>query len=212
MHSASVQFFGAMASQDNIDEESVRINKWNNHSVEDAEFILQYVTSESSLLDMASGSGLIVNKLYPHVKRILAVELFPAFTQFIVDAPNIEIIHDDVLSFTTEEQFNVITCFGIMHYLNRNEAKSVYAKLYRNLLPNGVLIIKQQFGVYEDVRVQTTLAHFADEEYHSEYRYIDSEVKLLEQIGYTNIDIIDIYPSEYNKWENTHFYALVAHI
>ena len=29
-------------------------------------------------------------------------------------------------------------------------------------------------------------------------------------IGYKNIEIVDIYPPEANRWDNTHFYSIVA--
>lgn len=42
------------------------------------------------------------------------------------------------------------------------------------------------------------------------YRHIDKETLLLENIGYKNIKVVDIYPPEANRWDNTHFYAIVA--
>lgn len=211
MHEKARLFFTQMATGNNITEESVKINKGNNYSQEDADFILQYTTKETTLLDIASGTGLLINKIYPYVKRIVAVELFRAFTQFIVQAPNITLIHHDITTFVTKEQFDIITFFGIMHYFNKEEAYSIYQRYYHNVKRGGIIVIKQQFGVNENVYVETKFGENKST-YYSEYRTVETEIDLLYDIGYTEIEIIDIYPQHYNKWQNTHFYALTARV
>lgn len=80
---------------------------------------------------------------------------------------------------------------------------------YANEDSEGKIIIKNQFGVRDDVVVEGY-----SEEQHSncfaQYRFIDKEVVNLSNIGYQNISVMDIYPPECNLWENTHFYAIVA--
>lgn len=211
MNEKAREFFTAMALEENLTEESVKINKGNNHSQEDAEFLLQYLTKESSVLDLASGTGLLINKIYPHIKRVVAVELFEEFTQFIEQAPNVTVVHDDIMTFTSEEQFDLVTFFGIMNYLSIEEAYNVYDKYYHNVKPQGKIIIKQQFGVHEDVHVRTRVGD-NKKEYYSQYRTIATESELLRNIGYHDIEVVDIYPPCYNRWDNTHFYALIAHV
>jgi len=46
--------------------------------------------------------------------------------------------------------------------------------------------------------------------YYSEYRHIKKEMKMLQEAGFNSIDIIDIYSPEFNRWDNTHFYALIC--
>jgi len=39
---------------------------------------------------------------------------------------------------------------------------------------------------------------------------LEQEQKMLRQAGFEILEIVDIYPPEYNKWENTHNFAVVA--
>lgn len=80
---------------------------------------------------------------------------------------------------------------------------------YANEDSEGKIIIKNQFGVRDDVVVEG----YSEEQhsnYFAQYRFIDKEVVNLSNIGYQNISVMDIYPPECNRWENTHFYAIVA--
>ncbi len=47
-------------------------------------------------------------------------------------------------------------------------------------------------------------------DYFSQYRHIDKEVKILKDIGFKNIETFDVYPKQANRWNNTHFYAIVG--
>ena len=71
------------------------------------------------------------------------------------------------------------------------------------------MIVKNQFGLHEDVTVDG-FSEELQENYFSQYRYIDKEIRLLREVGFNNIEVVDIYPKECNRWDNTHFYALVA--
>ncbi len=46
--------------------------------------------------------------------------------------------------------------------------------------------------------------------YYSEYRTVEKEKYLLAQAGFKNFEVFDIYPAECNRWDNTHFFAIVA--
>lgn len=175
----------------------------------DADLILGYANYDTSILDIGTGTGLIVNKIYDKVKSINCLEPFKEFTQYIVKSPNISIINDSIFEFKTNKQFDLITIFGSMHYFNREEAEKIYNIVYPLLNKGGKLIIKNQFGVDEDVIV----SGYSEEQktnYFASYRHINKEVALLESLGYKNTEVIDIYPPEANRWDNTHFYAIVA--
>jgi hypothetical protein len=77
------------------------------------------------------------------------------------------------------------------------------------LKPSGKFIIKNQFSVTEDVNVSGFSSEL-QQEYHAQYRNIDKEIEILKKIGYKNVEVFDIYPPECNRWNNTHFYAIVA--
>lgn len=204
----SLSFFANMA-KNNPDEKSVKITKISDFSEMDAKFILKHAGPETEILDLASGSGLILNKLYTNVKHIIAVEAFDQFSKFIVKAKNITVVNQDISLFETNKKFDLITMFGIVQYFNETEILNIYKKYYNYLKNNGKVIIKNQFGVKEDVLV----SGYSEElktNYYSQYRFLSKETELLKQVGFKNVETVDIYPPECNRWENTHFYAIVA--
>lgn len=196
-------------AQNNPSEKSVKITANSDFSERDSNFILKFADSDSEILDLASGTGLIVNKISHHVKHITAVEAFSEFSKFIENTRQITVINQDISLFVTEKKFDLITMFGVAQYFNEDEILAIYKKYYSNLKENGKMLIKNQFGVNEDVLV----SGYSEElktNYYSQYRHINKEVDILKKVGFQNIEIIDIYPPECNRWENTHFYAIVA--
>jgi SAM-dependent methyltransferase len=206
----ALDFFRTM-SHDCKDTKQVKLaNSSNNDQTSyDASFIMTYANKETDLLDLGSGTGLVINKLFDRVAHITAVEPFGEFTKYIVKSENIEAFNQTIMDFNSIDLFDLITIFGTMHYFNEREAVEIYTKYYPYLKERGKLIIKNQFGVNEDVMVDG----YSEEQktnYFAHYRHIEKEKKILEVIGYKNIEIFDIYPPECNRWENTHFYAIVA--
>lgn len=204
----ALEFFENM-SLNTKDQQSVKLANVTDLTQIDADFIMQHCGKESSILDLGSGTGLIINKIYDKVRNIVAVEPFSAFTEFIVNSPNVKIVNKTFEKFSTEEKFDCVTIFGTMHYFNEQEAIKIYTKFFDNIKNRGKLIIKNQFGVTEDV----TVDGYSEEQktnYFAQYRFIDNEVKILQKIGFKSIQVVDIYPPESNRWTNTHFYAIVA--
>ncbi len=185
-------------------------NKAKDFTHYDVAFVKQYADNKMSLLDLGSGTGLLINNLIDDFKSITAVEKYEEFSQFIKKDKKINLIHQDLLELNLGNvRFDIITMFGIMNYFNKEEAKSIYEKVYNYLNDKKILIVKNQMGVDADV----TVDGFSEElqtNYYSNYRYVKEEVKLLESIGFKDIEVVDIYPKEYNRWDDTHFYALVC--
>jgi cyclopropane fatty-acyl-phospholipid synthase-like methyltransferase len=205
----SLKFWAKLAN-DNIGESSTRFNINKDITSYDVDFILKYVTPESKILDIGSGTGIIINQLYKHVQHITAVEPFLNFTQYIKNIENIEIVNVTVDEFEIiDECYDLLTFFGVIQYLNEEESNKVYEKYYKTLKTGGKIIVKHQFGITEDVFV-SGFSKELNREYVSLYRHIDKEVTMLKNNSFKNIEVIDIYPPEYNRWSNTHFYAIVA--
>lgn len=204
----ALEFWKTLASS-NPDEKTVKVNPINDLTHIDANFILRYVNENTDILDLASGTGLTINRLYDKVRHIDAVELFPEFSKFIKSNPKITVINQDIVEFQTEKKYDIITMFGIVSYFNEEDIKKIYYKYFDTLKPGGKLIVKSQFGVKEDVEV-SGFSQELQKDYFSLYRHLEKEVKILESVGYKNIDVVDIYPPENNRWDNTHFYAIVA--
>ena len=190
-------------------EKTIKVNPQNDYTQIDANFVLKFADKNSQVLDLASGTGLTINKYYDKVAHIDAVELFEGFSKFITKTPKITLYQSNILNFKSVKEYDIITMFGILHYFNEQETEFIYKKYRQYLKPNGKIIVKQQFGVEEDVCV-SGFSEELQQNYYSQYRHIDKEQKILETIGYKNIEVVDIYPPECNRWDNTHFYAIVA--
>jgi cyclopropane fatty-acyl-phospholipid synthase-like methyltransferase len=105
--------------------------------------------------------------------------------------------------------FDIITAFGTLHYFNEEEVIKLYRKYYPYIKEGGKIIVKQQFGVAEDV----TVSGFSEElgkPYYSQYRYLEKEKQILLEAGFKNIEVSEIYPQDFNKWDNTHYWAIVG--
>ncbi|MDR1883661.1 MAG: class I SAM-dependent methyltransferase [Prevotella sp.] len=204
----AIEYWRTMASA-NPNEKTTKVNPVNDYSQIDADFILEYAGKDSDILDLASGTGLTINKFYDKVHHIDAVELFPDFSGFIKDSANITVINQDVMQFETDRKYDIISMFGIVSYFNRKESVDLYRKYSGLLKPGGKLIVKNQFGITEDVEI-SGFSEELQQNYFSQYRHLDKEIKILEETGYRNVEAFDIYPPECNRWENTHFYAIVA--
>lgn len=204
----SLIFFSKLA-QGNTSKKDVKINKFNDHTDIDAEFILKYSNHDTTILDLASGSGLIINKIYKKVKHITAVEKFTEFSKFIIKSDAITIINEDISKLKIKNKYDLITMFGIVQYFNTLEIRDIYKKYLKNLNIGGKLIIKNQFGLNKDIIIDGYSEELKTN-YYSEYRFIKNEINILLELGITKVEKYDIYPNEFNRWNNTHFYALVA--
>ncbi len=205
----ALKFFESMSEHAKDDKNCVKLAHNTDFTDIDASYILKYADKDTDILDIGTGTGLIVNKIFDKVKSIECLEPFSEFTQHIIKNKNITIVNDNIFSYKTNKKFDIVTIFGSMHYFNKDEAEKIYSLVFSLLNNNGVLIIKNQFGVKEDVVV----SGYSEEQktnYFASYRHIDKETLLLENIGYKNIKVVDIYPPEANRWDNTHFYAIVA--
>ena len=184
-------------------------NKAPDFSTFDINFVRGFAGPHKTLLDLGSGSGLLLNALPAHFHHIVAVEKYSEFARFIQPAPNLQLFIDDLLHFQSSQAFDVVTLFGVMNYFNTQEALSIYAKVYHWLKPSGTLLIKHNMGTEADV----TINGFSEElqrHYFSNYRSLDHETELLSSLGFSVQNTIDIYPPEFNRWKNTHYYALVC--
>lgn len=201
------QYYSIMG--ENIKNPSETRNKAKDFSIFDIEFMKKISGSDKKLLDLGAGTGLLINNLTDNFQHIVAVEKYYNFSKFIKQSKVITVINEDLLEFNIQEVFDVISLFGVMNFFNTSETKLIYKKIIKFLKKDGTVIIKHQMGVSKDVVVDGYSKEL-DSYYYSEYRQVDSEINLLKSIGFDSVEKIDIYPPEYNRWENTHFYLLVC--
>jgi len=203
------QYYDKMAERI-IDPKETR-NKALDFSEYDIGLMKKLSGKEKRLLDLGSGTGLLINHLHEEFEQIVAVERYEAFSKFIEARDNLRIINEDLLEVELEESFyDIVSLFGVMNYFNPDEAKKIYQKAYAALKPGGMIVVKNQFGLKEDVVVEG-YSQELQTDYFSHYRQVDSEMELLKKRGFRDIEKIDIYPAKYNRWDNTHFFALVGH-
>jgi HAD superfamily phosphoserine phosphatase-like hydrolase len=200
-------FYEKMANE--IKDAKTTRNKSFDFSEYDVNFVKKYASQQKGLLDLGAGTGLLINNLTNDFSRIVAVERNEGLTRFIQRAPNVEVIVDDILCFQTNEKFDVITVFGVMNFFNEVEAIKIYLKIKSFIKATGVFIVKHQMGIHQNVVVDG-FSEELQENYFSEYRKHTREIELISNLGFDVIEVVDIYPSEFNRWENTHFYALVC--
>ena len=181
-------------------------NKAKDFTKYDVEFLKKFGDKNKILLDLGSGTGLTINNLIDDFKEIIAVEKYREFSKFI--DKRIKVIEADLKEFDFNLKFDIVTLFGVMNYFSFDEARELYKKIFNSFA--GIMIIKNQFGVNEDVVVDG-FSQELNSYYFSEYRHIEKEIDLLKNIGFEIKEVVDIYPKEYNIWKDTHFYAIVAY-
>lgn len=202
----SIDFYKKIAKTINsaID---VKLLPNNDNTKYDIEFIRKYISKNNDLLDLGSGTGLIINELINDLNEIVAVEFFKEFSSYIKHE-DIEVINTDIISFRKNKKFDIITMFGTAHHFNEDESLSIYKNIFLMLKSNGKFILKNQFGINETKTV--TSSDEIGDNYYAQYRFIDFEIKRLNSLGFKDITVHDIYPEKENRWKDTHFYALVC--
>lgn len=202
----ALEFFSKLVENNN----DTGVEKYGHDTTQiDAEFILRYTKPDSFILDIGSGTGLILSKIERYVGHIDAIEPLIEFSKHIVNSQKIKVFNTNIFDYNTILKYDLITLFGFIHYFNEEEAKLIYQNCFKWIDKDGIVLVKNQFGVNEDV----TVSGFSKElklTYHAQYRHIDKEVSILTNLGFVNIEVIDIYPPECNRWDNTHFYAIIA--
>lgn len=173
----------------------------------DVALVREHLKENATILDLGAGTCTLASELFPFVKRIVAVEKFAGFLESADDVPKLEKVCSDVTEFQTNEKFDAILLFGVVNFLTNAEAQRLYSNCARMLTEDGVLIVKHQCGVKEEIVVDK----YSDElqtHYNARYPSVGEERALLQEHFQT--EVIDVYPAEINRWENTHFYAYVC--
>ncbi len=173
----------------------------------DVEFIKNYITQMSQILDLGCGTGILEESLSPLVASIVGVDKYQEFIDRAFKAPNIQYIASSFKDLQFEGKFDLILLFGLTMYLSDEELGDLLSKVASVMKDDSVFIIKNQFGINEEVVVN----NFSDNLqcfYYAKYRKLADMCKMIIDFGFS-CEIIDIYPSYINKYNNTHEYALV---
>lgn len=173
------------------------------------EFLTNYLKKTDEVIDIGSGSGLIVNKLINHVESIVAVEKFEGFTKFIVDNPAVLVVNADLIGFKIRKQFDAALCFGVSQCFEEKSMADIYTNVYSMLKEGGLFIVRMQCGIEKG----KTIDGYSDElktDYFADYRHWEREIEILEKTGFKNIEKFDIFPDSLNVWSDTRHYIFVC--
>ena len=173
------------------------------------DFILEYFNREDDIIDIGSGSGLIINKLYDKVSSIVAIEKFEGFSKYIVESPNVLVINADLKDFKIRRQYDGVLCTGVSQCFSLKEMTPIYKNMFAMLKQSGYFIMRMHCGLNEDVIVDG-YSEELNTNYFASYRKLDSEIQTLKDTGFKDIQTFDIFPDTLNVWENTRHFMFVA--
>lgn len=192
----------------NIQSQSQTYNKNPDISPKDAQFIKNYVSLTDEVIDIGSGSGLIVNKILPFVKEVTAVETFKGLSKYIITAPNVLVINARLEGFSIRKEYDVALSTGVMQFFERKDAVEMYTNIFNMVKNNGLFIMRIHCGLKETVVIHHSKE--LNQEYFAQYRQVDEEKKLLEEIGFSEVQVLDEAPTELNVWENTRHFMFIC--
>jgi cyclopropane fatty-acyl-phospholipid synthase-like methyltransferase len=173
------------------------------------QFLREHLTENDNILDVGSGSGLIVNKLVNYVGHITAVEKFEGFSKFIVEHPNMLVINSDLLHFNMRKQFDAVLSFGVSQCFNTEDAAGIYERLFQMTKTGGKMIVRTHCGLHAD-KVINGFSEELGTEYFAEYRLVANEIRLMEQAGFRFVSQHDIFPDTLNVWPDTRHFIFIC--
>lgn len=182
--------------------------KHDNTHVYDLRLIKKFIKPDTQVLDLACGTCYISNQFIDQVKYIKAVDKFPEFLKHCKKTPKLETVACDILNFEDTKKYDLILLIGIMLFFDDKDSTIIYKKCDRLLNKDGVLFIRHQCGVKEDVIVDkysTTVRN----NYYARYKHLDKELNMLKKI-FREVKVIDILPKRLNPWDDTHHYAFIC--
>ena len=174
----------------------------------DLRLVQRFVRQGSAVLDLGAGSCIVSGRLAELGATVLAVDKFDAFLAAALPHPGLRTQCSDLLDFETEARFDVVLLFGVLNYFTADEASLLYRRCRSWTRPGGVVIVKHQCGVDQDV----TVDRFSEQigaHYFAFYRHVRREEALLREV-FGAVQVEDVYPPELNPWPDTHFYAFIC--
>ena len=184
-------------------------NKRDDYSDLEIDFLKPYLKQDISVLDLGSGSGLVVNKLVNLVGNITAVEKFQNFSQYIEQSNKLELINADLIGFRLYRLFDLILATGVIQCIKGRYIEEIYKNVFEMTKPGGHFIAHIHCGLKEDVIVDRYSEELSAN-YYAEYRHYQWEKKLMLEAGFQSVDIHDIFPDWLNKWPNTRHFLFVC--
>lgn len=166
-----------------------------------------YSTPQSRVLDLGAGSCTLSGRLEPHVASVLAVDKYAGFLKHAPRSAKFSTECADVVEFRSQGEFDLILLFGVVNFLNIDDERELYERCQAMLSASGTFIVKNQCGL-EGEHIVDKHSTELDAHYHARYPDHHSQRELLAK--HFDVSVVDIYPPEINRWNDTHFYAFVC--
>lgn len=179
----------------------------NDRAFYDTEFIKQFINKSTKVLDLGCGTGILEEQLAPLVAKIIGIDKYQEFLNRAFKAPNVQYIASSFSDYNIEEQFDLILLFGLTMYLSDEELEDLLKKVANAMNEKSIFIIKNQFGIEEEV-VVNNYSEGLQCFYYAKYRKLADMCKMVQDHGFS-CEVVDIYPAYVNKYKNTHEFALV---
>jgi CTP:molybdopterin cytidylyltransferase MocA len=174
----------------------------------DTEFVRRHLLDNDRVLDLGAGTCTLSRQFLDDVREMVAVEKFAKFLDKAPNYPRLVKVGHDAVDYRSASPFDVILAFGLVPYLTPQEECNLYRNCYRNLCDGGRLLVKNQCGTADEVIVDA-YSNELQTDYHTRYPARERQRRLLAEV-FGDVEEVDIYPAELNRWSNTHFYAFVC--
>lgn len=158
---------------------------------------------------MGCGTCTLTNRLIPYSDYIRAVDNQVNLLNYCLVNEKLETVTADITDYKDDRTYDVILLFGVLNYVKSDATvKKIYNNCFDMLKEGGILIVKQQSGVFEDKEVNKYSKEL-EADYYALYRNVGKEISLLEEQSF-QVNTIDIYPDHMNPWNETHHYAYIG--
>jgi cyclopropane fatty-acyl-phospholipid synthase-like methyltransferase len=180
------------------------------HTAFDLESIGAIVSSGSRILDLGCGRGEVAIALAQAGHHITAVDFMAKFLEHIPNDVNIETVVCDAREYLKiEKSFDAVLMLGLItSFPNADDRDTLYRNAHQMLRPEGTLFIKAQFGLREDVLVDKWSEDLGMH-YTGMYPSKDDELARLGILF--DVECVDPYPEEFNRYANTRMQYMIAH-
>ncbi len=173
----------------------------------DTAFVSNYLSKSVKLLDLGAGTCTLSSRFLNDVQEVVAVDKYAEFLKLAPDHPNLRKVSADIVGYESRDVFDVILLFGVVNFLNIDEEVSLYQSCLNMMRNTAVFLVKNQCGIKKEVIVDS-YSEDLKTHYHARYPFVDDQRDRLAE--YFDVQMVDIYPPELNKWADTHFYAFIC--